>query len=199
MQNLPAEFDFLVPTLEDLPELWISTEYDAYISSLSDSAIDRLRADYITLREGELAGRLCEWIDEPDQSPEERKARQPAFRLLFVFELLGEQGTAPFTDGTVRYFRELSPMDWSTLPEQLKFLCPAVEAYGCRIVDEGWDTFLATFSRTDLQALQSVSDQLKRENNLHAINEWISQQETPNDTAFSTDMLLGLLDNYDLL
>lgn len=200
-QYLPSQLHYIIPLAEQHGSDARIGHFDKrkgrhvpYAETLSKKDVGPLRQLYLEMKARGDGPRLTAWIhDKAKDCPSETS--WPILGLLFLFDQLGDLGIAPFNDGTVRYREKEHALDWSKLPEKLRYLAGPAEAYGAHQFDNAIMDFLKNrMTSREKAELQAIG--IRYQQDWDEINRWLDEysmvEHREAALVYFTGHLLGL-------
>lgn len=178
--HLPPELHYIIPLADNHGNKGRIATFDSklgrhvtYGETLSADAIEALRALYIEIRTKGHGPLLNEWLhSNSGKCPAETTS--PTFGLLCLFRQLGELGVQPFNDESVRYKEAPKTLNWSKLPQSLRYLAGWAEVYGVYQFEGKILDFLQSQMTADERIeLQGICDKYQQDE--EAINRWLDE------------------------
>jgi hypothetical protein len=210
LEFLPPELHYIIPLAELHGSDARVSYYDQrlgrhvkHAEKLSADAVDSLRKLYTEIRAKDHGPVINRWHHSHSckrTCPPE--TTWPIYGLLCLFNQLGELGIVPFNDGAVRPMEFREELDWSKLPDSLRYLAGPAEVYGAYQFEGKILDYLHSHMTADERAeLQALSRQYGQDS--EAINRWLDEYpmtEHPEaGLVYFTGSLLGLGSDAGLL
>lgn len=159
-----------------------------FADTLSNKDIDDLARTYSEICRREDALPISVWLDEAKSDPE----RRGVWLLFVLFKQLSERNIPPFSSRAVRLFPKHRILDWTKLPESLRYLAEPAEVYGGIQFEESVARFVQNATRTQLATLAEVANRVRED--LGRINGWLdAHRMTEHPEAELVYFLLQLL------
>ncbi len=179
--HLPTELHYIVPLAERHGSDARVVPFDArlgrhvpYAEKLSARAIASLRALYIEIRAKDHGPLINRWYHDSGEGPCPPGTRWPIYGLLCLFGQLAELGIAPFNDRTVRPMNVHVELDWTKLPDSLRYLAGPAEVYGEYQFEGAILDFLhSRMTPEERDELQALARQYERDG--EAIERWLEE------------------------
>lgn len=193
MSNHP--FPYLADTARKYgkDEIQVVAQQQRIIDLLTDEDLAELARTYEEIEQREDAYALSRWIEVEDDDGMKRERRQ-ALMLMFLFGGLARSGMEPFVNrrGGLQP-RARPPLDWSKLPDDLRYLAEPAEKYGKYQFEEEICAFLERMTADEEDELRAL-DRLARRD-YDSINAFIrGHRITEHEESCLVYFLIGLLD-----
>ena len=190
------------PLFDEFGGLWFQHEIVNRVENLSPDEFRSVSNAYTEIRRSDQVQQLTDWIDQFDRkhaTSREKHLNRGAFVLLKIFDILGEKGIVPFSDGLVRYIHKFPPRDWSRIPSEYQFLAALADLYGIMLYERGWDDTLASISPDVRAEMERAGKELNESDRVLAVQDWMNVQPESSVEVTALDGLLQLLDNFGML
>jgi len=179
---LPERFAYLRPIAEQVNEVFneIGQYYERLPDALTDAQIDALAKVYEEIDARGDAQPLSVWLEDLHArggvaSPQ--NIYRPVFDLFFLFRELGWRGVPPFNSFAVTYCPPQPLLDWTKLPEHLRYLAEPAEKFGKYTFEEEWRRFVENASEQDINELAAVSERIRMQGHVDEIYDWFRKHD----------------------
>ena len=127
-----------------------------FVDALVNPEIDELAALWNEIRRRGDSIAISEWFHAYPDDPD----RRAVFILFLLFKELENRGIRPFSSNEVRLYPDARPLNWSKLPDPLRFLLRPAEQYGGIFGDVEVEEFLDQLAYTEKEELRRVAFEL---------------------------------------
>lgn len=176
----------------------LSLYYDNIISSFDACELDLLRSGYLEIIHRDDSRYLIDIalnkIIDSSLTPNQDSIRN----LLHIFDMLGDDDIPPFRDHLVSLKKHEEVHDWTSLPDELKFLIKPATAFASCWRDVEHDRLISTMSKRDLNLLRKTAKTIRNGKYILDIYHWMDSEFIHSPEAVSVRNLLNLLELMNL-
>ena len=174
-------------------EIQVVGQHQRIIDLLTADDLVALATTYEAIEQREDAYALSRWIEVEDDDGLKVERRQ-ALMLLFLFGGLARRGMEPFVNrrGGLQS-RARPPLDWSKLPDDLRYLAEPAKKYGKHQFHEQICAFLDRMTADEEDELRRL-DQRTRKDQVKISAFLRTHSLTQHQEACFVYFLIGLLD-----
>jgi hypothetical protein len=191
-------FEYLAATAAKygVEDVLVRDQCEALVDSYTRNDLADLAAVYREIERREDNLPLAEWVKDKSEDGLQSERRR-AYLLFPIFYVLGRRGIAPFSSRRVQLTGVPKPLDWSKLPQELRYLAEPARKFGVYQFHDDIVEFLEGITETELTELRKVNNRIKQDH--QKIKDWLDcHRITEHREAQLIYFMFGVLDSVEL-